>query len=415
MALKERTIEDFEKVPNGVDSLFEIRAAKNDNDDFNRSRTVLFVIAVSVSLFLIMLCYLILPTSKVKAVSVTGNNYLDSSYVQNISGISTKSVYYLTFPNKTASAVKADPMVEDASVRMLRNNIVSINVTEKKPVGYRYDDDQPVILFADGTECDLTSDYMALLSRIPYITGFNEEQQTHLLTKALGDLTIDVIDDIAQISQYAMSYDDEVVEVEMRDGGIFFGSFYSLYLLNEYTTISSRRTNKDYCIYGYQNGVYSNRVCPWDEVKVEKEYWTDEDGNYITNKWGDKAVKHYYKDATGYYLDAEGNKILIPIDAYGSDQPDPDFLDHYILGYYDTGVLIIPEEKPEDEENIEQKYEEGDIISEEDLEALSGSQSDTETDDDSGSEEGGSEEPAEEEAQEEPRSGYTSERDPQAG
>ena len=46
MALKERTIEDFEKVPDGVDSLFELRAAKKDNDDFNRSRTVLFAVSV---------------------------------------------------------------------------------------------------------------------------------------------------------------------------------------------------------------------------------------------------------------------------------------------------------------------------------------------------------------------------------
>lgn len=405
MALKERTIEDFEKVPYGVDSLFELRAAKKDNDDFNRSRTVLFAVSVLISLFLIMLCYLIMPTSKVKAVSITGNNYLDTGYIQNLSGISTRSVYYLTFPAGAAEKVKADPMVDDASVQMLRNNIVSISVKEKKPVGYRYDGDEPVILLADGTECSLTSDYMPLLGRIPYITGFNEEQQTHLLTKALGELTNDVIDDIAQISQYAMSYDDEVVEVEMRDGGVFFGSFYSLYLLNNYTDISVKRENKNYCIYGYENGVYSNRVCPWDEVKVEKEYWTDEHGNYITNKWGDRAVKHYYKDAAGYYLDKEGNKILIPIDVYGRDVVDPDFLDHYILGYYDTGVLIIPEEPQED---VSAQYEEGDIIAEEDMEAISGNHEDDQEPEEP-------EEPAGEEPEEEKRGGYTSEADPQAG
>lgn len=75
-----------------------------------------------------------------------------------------------------------------------------------------------------------------------------------------------------------------------------------------------------------------------------------EDGTYITNRWGDRVVKHYYQDSDGnYYLDKSGNWILIPIDATGTDDPDPDFLDHYLAGYYDTGTLVLPEE-PSDED-----------------------------------------------------------------
>ena len=71
----------------------------------------------------------------------------------------------------------------------------------------------------------------------------------------------------------------------------------------------------------------------------------NDDGTYVTNKWGDRVVKHYYQDENGnYYLDKSGNWILIPIDSTGADDPDPDFLDHYLSGYYDTGTLVIPDE-----------------------------------------------------------------------
>ena len=40
----------------------------------------------------------------------------------------------------------------------------------------------------------------------------------------------------------------------------------------------------------------------------------------------------------------------------GNDMKDPDFLDHYILGYYATGKLVIPEpeETPEAAEETAQ-------------------------------------------------------------
>jgi hypothetical protein len=122
--------------------------------------------------------------------------------------------------------------------------------------------------------------------------------------------------------------------------------------------------DREKCLYA-DNGttVAVARACPWDEVKTELEYWTDEEGNYIYNKWGDKAVIHYYQDSNGgYYLDDAGNRIVIPIDAYGSDMKDNDFLNHYIEGWYKNGYLEEPppeEEGEEGEEGEESGTEEG--------------------------------------------------------
>ena len=336
-----------EAAPKSVDTLFEERAAESDNETFAQIRRGIFLRAVFLSVLLLVLLYLFSPDSRVKAVAVQGNNYLTGPYIESLSGVSVNDLLFMQFPDVIAGKIKKDPMIADASVHLLRNNLVEIVVTEKQPIGYRYDEEEPTILFTDGSICSLKSEYMRILSRIPYITGFNEETQTHLLTTGFQSVNPEVIESIAEVIQYPLSYDDEAVEIRMRDGGVFFGNYFSLALINNYETISALMTNKDLCVYADNaTTVAAARACPWDEVETVLEYWTDEDGNYIYNKWGDRAVKHYYSDNNGnFYLDDNGNKILIPIDAYGQDQKDPDFLTHFFEGWYKNGYLEEPKEE----------------------------------------------------------------------
>lgn len=336
-----------EAAPKSVDTLFEERAAESDNETFAQIRRGIFLRAVFLSVLLLVLLYLFSPDSRVKAVAVQGNNYLTGPYIESLSGVSVNDLLFMQFPDVIAGKIKKDPMIADASVHLFRNNLVEIVVTEKQPIGYRYDEEEPTILFTDGSICSLKSEYMRILSRIPYITGFNEETQTHLLTTGFQSVNPEVIESIAEVIQYPLSYDDEAVEIRMRDGGVFFGNYFSLALINNYETISALMTNKNLCVYADNaTTVAAARACPWDEVETVLEYWTDEDGNYIYNKWGDRAVKHYYSDNNGnFYLDDNGNKILIPIDAYGQDQKDPDFLTHFFEGWYKNGYLEEPKEE----------------------------------------------------------------------
>ncbi len=344
-----------------IDTVFEERAAASDNETFARIRRGIFMRAVFLSVLLLALGFILSPDSRVKAVSVRGNNYLSGKYIEELSGIRVNDLFYFQFPGALSSRIQKDPMIADASVRLLRNNLVEITVTEKQPVGYRYDEEVPTILFTDGSICDLTSEYMRILARIPYITGFNDETATHLLTSGFADVMPSVIESMAEVIQYPLSYDDEAVEIRMKDGGVFFGNYFSLGLINNYETISALMTNKDLCVYADNaTTVAAARACPWDEVETVLEYWTDEDGNYIYNKWGDRAVRHYYSDNKGnFYLDDNGEKILIPIDAYGQDQKDPDFLNHYFQGWYKNGYLEEPteEETEEGEESAEENAE----------------------------------------------------------
>ena len=360
---KTKTLEDFRNIPNGVEQLFREREIKNDNEGFEAVRGKLFAAALLLSVLLVFAIYYFSPASKVKAISVSGNKYLDTKYIESLAGISSDSRYYLTFPFTVEKRIKADPMIDSVSMKMMDSNAIHITVTEKRPLGYRYSGDTAYILFDDETQTELTSEYMPVLSRIPYITGFEEEEQTHLLVNALKAIDQMIIEDVAEIHQYALKYDDEAIQFQMRDGTYIFSGYFYTKPLNEYYRMISQVENKNYCLYTVESGkaeermMVSARACPWDEVPIEHEYWMNAEGDYILNKYGDRVVKHYYQDANGFYfLDDNGNYILIPINEKGEDQPDPDFDENYYAGYYKTGELVIPVE--ETEENPEETGEE---------------------------------------------------------
>ncbi len=352
---KEKTLEDFPDKNEGVHNLIREREINKENLAFAKKQSRLFAWAIVFSVVFIVFLYFLFPFSKVKAVSVTGNNFLTSEYVESISGLSYESRYFLVFPSSVAKKIKKNPLIEDCTVRLLQNNIVQIDITEKKPVGYRYDDDNKAyILFSDGSKTELTSDYMTLISRIPFIVGFTTEEQTHLLTQALGSVDSEMIEEISEIRQYSLKYDTETLEIQMREGGYFFTDYYNISLINHYHETYVQLKNKDYCLYAEgttDQRTLSGRACPWNEEIVTHEYWLDENGDYIYNKWGDAAVKHYYTDKNGNkYLDDDGNPIVIPIDEYGADVTDKNFEENYEKGYYSTGELIIPEEDSEESE-----------------------------------------------------------------
>jgi len=350
-----------EKPPatSGVETFFENRAVRMDNAEFENAKNRLFFAGILTAVLILTAAYALSSASRVQAIAVKGTSYLDKAYVQRLSEVSLDQFFYLQFPTVIAAKVEHDPVIERAEVRLLRDNIIEITVQEKQPIGYRYDNESPTLLFADGTVCDLTSDYMGMLARVPFITGFNDEKETHLLTTGFSEVKREVIEEMAEVIQYPLSYDPEAIEIRMRDGGIFFCSYFSVALVNDYRRIRTLMTNQDKCLFA-DNGttVAVARSCPWDEVKLELEYWRNEEGDYIYNKWGDKAVIHYYQDNNGgYYLDDEGNRIVIPIDDYGNDVRDPDFLNHFMEGWYKKGYLEEPE--PEEEEGEEGREEEG--------------------------------------------------------
>ena len=343
---KEKPAEE-DYVPSGVQKIFAEKRHQKAHHEFNVSRPKLLKAAMLTAALFIVLFYFQMPGSYVKGVSVEGNVNLSADYIKEISNINDGRRFYLTIPFISEMRLKSNPMIADARVTLQSNHIVSIHITEKKAIGYRYDSDTPTILLSDNTTADLDSSYLGIIADIPLITGFDDAEETRQLCNAFADIDVSTISDIAEISQYKLPYDDQTLKVLMRTGGYFVSNYHDLHLVNQYHLVVKKVSDASKCVFAFSGDtgdtVYT-RTCPWDEKSSDTEYWTDEKGKVMTNSYGDKIAKHYYTDADGKdAVDAQGKKIAIPINETGIETPDAKFQEHYTAGYYATGSLVLPE------------------------------------------------------------------------
>lgn len=345
-------------LPEGVEKIFRDHRKKRNRETFHKDKYRIVRYGMLAASLVLVLLYFLSPVSNVRSVSISGSRYLKDSYITEKTGISSRSKFYLCIPFFIERAIEEDPLIAEAKVTLKPGNVISIDVKEKKAVGYRYED-EPYILFDDNTKAQLKSEYLNIVASIPLISGFTDEEQTRLLTKAFAEIDENIIHEMSEITQYPLSYDPDAISVLMRDGGYFIGNYFNLSLINQYYEIYSYQKNKDYCIYAADNKKNAfAKACPWDEEDAVLEYWTDEKGDPIINKYGDLSVKHYYRDAEGNYAeDASGNRIVIPIDDEGMDAADEHFQEHYEAGFYDTGELVIPDEYDGSYENEGQETE----------------------------------------------------------
>ncbi len=344
MALIRKKKTEKDDTPEAVQDLFDRRHRSRIDQDFRKARPAFIRAGILTAAILVIAAYFLMPVSRIREIRITGNDYLSADYIRSLSRVSANGWYYLTVPSFVKSRVEDDPFVESCKVSLEAGNTIRIDVKEKKPVGYRYDE-SPVILFTDSSAADLKSDYLDIIARIPMISGFTDDEQTRLLCKAFVDIDQSVIEDMSEISQYPLSYDEETIRVLMRSGGYFIANYFSLHKIKYYNDVYSQMRDKSMCIYaGDNNATVFSMACPWVSKTAEAEYWKDAEGNLILNEKGEQIIVHYYylKDGS-QALDGSGNPIRIPIDEKGNEVRDEEFDAHYEAGYYSSGVLQIPE------------------------------------------------------------------------
>ncbi|NLC96076.1 MAG: FtsQ-type POTRA domain-containing protein [Erysipelotrichaceae bacterium] len=342
---QDEILNDLQPQNHGVNEVFKRHNQKLYEENFNKYKKLIFRLSIFLGIFFILGSYFLFDRSKVNVVVVEGTDFLTKDYIINLSEVSDKSIYYFTIPFLVENKINKSEMVDSVKVSYQQNNVIKISVNEIAPVGYRYVDAAEILL-SNGSIIPLKSDYMSFLSRVPLITGFFEEESEYLLIKSLSKVDQEMIENISEIKQYNFDYDPYTLEIFMRDGNYFFASFYSLELINSYNLIASKLITTNNCIFADEGlKVAYKKKCPWDEVKSQLEYWKNDNGEFILNKYGDKVVIHYLKDEfDNYVLDENGNKIPIPVNEYGEE----------------IGVL----DKEETQEVIEELPIEGELLPE---------------------------------------------------
>lgn len=311
---KKQKIKPIKEEKSAVDEVFERRKRIKADFSFRKAQPLLFIAAVCCGLVLITLGYYFSPISKVKSISVKNNYYLETDYIKKLSGLTLENRYYLVIDYFVEKKLEESDLIKKATVKHKDQGVIEIDIEEETPFGYRYLEEGEILL-TSGKAVPLKSEYLDIIAKVPYVDGFDTEEQLVRIAKAFQKVDRSVIESISEVSQYPMSYDENTLRLFMRDGNNFFASYYSLETINSYNEIASDFVDSGHCIYSDDSlKVAYTSTCPWDIVVQEKEYWVDELGNIVVNQYGDPVEKKYFTDGKGnFILDGNGQKILIPM------------------------------------------------------------------------------------------------------
>lgn len=243
-----------------------LRKKRNDAKKaslFKGFKNLYFLIGIIVGFIILLLLYFLSSYSNIYHISVKGNYYLNEEDIISISGLDDDDKYLLTFTFFIKKRMLESPYFDDVTVKKLDDRVIEIDVIEKKQVGYISTKNK--ILFIDGTTVSLNDQNKYMLVKIPEILGFTDTQLNTIL-KGFKNIDAVTINEISQISRYPMSYDENMMEVIMKDGNICFLSWTGLEMLSKYYSIISGidKNIGNICIYLDEltrSGYVS--VCPW--------------------------------------------------------------------------------------------------------------------------------------------------------
>ncbi len=232
---------------------------------FLKDKHQMFLLAIVSGLVVFLLFYLFSPASHIYHVSIEGNYYLSDEDIISVSGINENASIFLNIPFLKNKKLEKDPFIKKAEVSYIENNVVVIKVVENKALAYMYDNGSIVILMEDDSRVPLTSDRQYLLAKLPLIEGYTDEQ-LQLIEKGFKQIDKEVINEISEIHRYSFSYDENMMEVIMRDGNYVFISWSGLGMLDDYYSIVSGLNIRDdnRCLFFDEvtdSGYVSN--CPW--------------------------------------------------------------------------------------------------------------------------------------------------------
>ena len=135
--------------------------------------------------------------------------------------------------------------------------------------------DHGFFILEDGNRIEMTNDNIHIISNVPLISGFNDEELS-LIAKNFADCDYLIINEISEIHKYPeLKYQD--VELVMRDGNYIFTSVYGLNILNHYYDIESSYMSVENSCYYFEDisGNAYTSACPWvpkvEEVKPDAQ------------------------------------------------------------------------------------------------------------------------------------------------
>ena len=235
-----------------------------------------FVLLICTGLFVL---YMVFPASNVKSIKVTGNYFLSDEYIKELADVKQRDKYILVSRPNVQNKVEKDDLIERCHVSFSSGNAVTINVVEKKIVGYQVTGQNAgsvtSLILADGTVLDFSQHHIENLALLPLFVDIDADK-IEKIAKQLQEIDEDVLYRISEIHNVKFTYDDDMLKLYMDDGYTLYVSINDLPNISLYLKIIENKTNYS-CIYFDEYKKATVRDCSEIESYIIKNEVTDND------------------------------------------------------------------------------------------------------------------------------------------
>lgn len=237
----------FSKDVASVDDLIARRKKEQKKKRMNRFLVVLSLLAFTAASSFGLYIYFTSPTSSIRAVLISGNQIYSDEAILKRSGIAYDDRFLAVNAATLRKRLVDDPLIQDAVVRLTKNNEIVIQIRENDVTAIWMD--QGKVVLADGSLLVMQVDYAKAWLFSPGIYGYEDEGSLAELVRALNGLTASSLGNVSEIHRHPTSYDENYVKVIMQDGNRVFTGLSTLDMLEEYPRIVNALNTANSCIF----------------------------------------------------------------------------------------------------------------------------------------------------------------------
>lgn len=239
-----------------VNTLQEIKSELKEQKQRTRKKKikkilrVTFVFLTGILLATLVFLYDKSDYSKILSVDVIGNQYVMDQEVLDEIGFKPGASFYSFLSSSLENKVPEDSFVDSIKVtKHWFNQSMTIEVTEKKVIGYRITDKIELVA-QDGSLKGLLTGQLSHLQDLVRFSGFNENAHLDPLVDGLSRVEPVLYSNISEIIRDPKTYDENYLKVMMADGVQLYTSIYSLESLDAttFTEIFNRMKENQKCL-----------------------------------------------------------------------------------------------------------------------------------------------------------------------
>lgn len=166
---------------------------------------------------IVIVAYIQSPLSRIKDISVKGNEFYTNNEIIQRSGLTTNTNIWQVRTKEVSAKLESLPEIKSAAVKVNWPNSIEIIITEHKKIAYLLKDSayQPVL--ENGTILvNRKTDRLPI--NAPILIGFKEGQVLNQLLKELQKLPDPILNSISEIHYQPTNIDPYHITLFMNDG-----------------------------------------------------------------------------------------------------------------------------------------------------------------------------------------------------